>query len=699
MGNPINDKLYAGRQDFCVAALTGVLGSGFEELNQLISSKERLMAAVRPPQVIAETIPAINAKGQDSEQVRKEAIQRNLFYRKYSICHTYADKYYAPFKVLKYNTALWLYTFRFFINEIRNDNSIPFELRGKVLEEKVQGLIANNYSAHISKDGVVCGEYKPIQEQLHPYLFDIFHQRIEWEHLYDEIYSTPDFLNEKQELTIEDKKHLASIFFHSDSYFYNCVDIIKTEMLQSDYYLYCMFNWHLDIFLRAYGMPIHVINGEVGQNDELYIEHNNLFDVVQLIANIIKGYHKSKDLQGEKEGCRICIDSLRNSFEAKYLQERFSAFYLVNVSNKDIYATIEQNISNNNKQLDAERLKLIYKATCQLYKQEASSEANKGGLAMHDVDTCIANAEIHITYRQYNEQSIQTAPARFYYLAEQWMKYATLIQRPGLFTPDTDERCMQIAYTAKYNSGCISRQVGAVITNQDGSIRTIGWNDPPYGQIPCALRDIRNLLQDPEWHLPPQSLRASYSDFELGGEIKNDGKVIEDPTMLVYRDSQKNFSQQVNDEYRKIVIEKQSNIDALPCSFCFKDFHTKWITKEAGNPFHQRAIHAEENAMMQMVKYGGESLKGGVIYVTASPCEICSKKLYQIGVRKIIFIDPYPGIARNQVIANGLLRPELINYEGVYGATYFKLYSHFIDYKDELKICGLEVPALKGKKE
>lgn len=692
MGNPINDKLYAGRQDFCVVALTGVLGSGFEELNQLISSKERLMAAVRPPQVIAETIPAINAKGQDSEQVRKEAIQRNLFYRKYSICHTYADKYYAPFKVLKYNTALWLYTFRFFINEISNDNSIPFELRGKVLEEKVQGLIANNYSAHISKDGVVCKEYKPIQEQLHPYLFDIFHQRIEWEHLYDEINSTPDFLNEKQELTIEDKKHLASIFFHSDSYFYNCVDIIKTEMLQSDYYLYCMFNWHLDIFLRAYGMPIHVINGEVGQNDELYIEHNNLFGVVQLIANIIKGYHKSKDLQGEKEGCRICIDSLRNSFEAKYLQERFSAFYLVNVSNKDIYATIEQNISNNNKQLDAERLKLIYKATCQLYKQEASSEANKGGLAMHDVDTCIANAEIHITYRQYNEQSIQTAPARFYYLAEQWMKYATLIQRPGLFTPDTDERCMQIAYTAKFNSGCISRQVGAVITNQDGSIRTIGWNDPPYGQVPCSLRDIRDISSLQQEQIPHFNLCTSYSDFELGGKFEEDGRFKEDLTMSIYDDSKKNFVQKVRSEFAKIPNEYLENIDTLPYPLCFKKCHTTWITKEAGNSFHQRAIHAEENAMMQMVKYGGESLKGGVIYVTASPCEICSKKLYQIGVRKIIYIDPYPGIARNQVIENGFLRPELMYYEGVYGATYFKLYSHFIDYKDELEICGLGFP-------
>ena len=103
--------------------------------------------------------------------------------------------------------------------------------------------------------------------------------------------------------------------------------------------------------------------------------------------------------------------------------------------------------------------------------------------------------------------------------------------------------------------------------------------------------------------------------------------------------------------------------------------------------------------MMQMVRYGGESLRGGIIYVTASPCEICSKKLYQIGVRKIVYIDPYPGIAPWQVISSGFLRPDLVYYEGVYGASYFKLYSHFIDYKDELKVRGIVFPPQPAHKE
>ena len=90
--------------------------------------------------------------------------------------------------------------------------------------------------------------------------------------------------------------------------------------------------------------------------------------------------------------------------------------------------------------------------------------------------------------------------------------------------------------------------------------------------------------------------------------------------------------------------------------------------------------------MLQMAKYGGQPLKNGIIYVTASPCELCCKKLYQIGVRKIVYIDPYPGISRQNIIRNGFKRPALKLFQGAYGPTYFKLYQPFMSYKDELSI-------------
>ena len=690
MGNIINEKLYQERKDFCVVALTGVLGSGFEELTEVMSDPAKLLSSVRTPTNIKKSFKQESV----GEEREKKAVQQNLFYRKYDICYNYAKACYAPYKILKYNNVLWLYTLKLFVNEIEDADKQNQECANN-LKEKVQKLIKQNYSPYFYKENSIYSKYK---EDLKDTSTNILNDLdVKWEELYTIIRDIPNFTRNNDNLYAKDHNSLAEFFF-GNNYFCTFCKNIREKMLSFDYYLYCLFHWRLGIFIRAYKDPLHTINGKEGISDEIYKEHHNLFGVVQLISTIIKEYHKNNDLQDKEKGCRICIDSLRNSFEAKYLQERFSAFYLVNVFsplNENIRYIINNNIDKNNscQGYDNDRLNAIKEATYELYKKEAKSEAKDGCLAMHDVDTCVANAEIHIAYRPFKNKN--ESVAKFYYIAEQWMKYATLIQRPGLLTPDTDERCMQIAYTAKFNSGCISRQVGAVITNQDGSIRTIGWNDPPYGQVPCSLRDIRNLQKLDREQKIEKELSSSYSNFELGGTFDEKGKFTEDQTMCIYESSSKNFIQKVQYELNKISDDELQKIEALPYPYCFKQCHTEWYEKEAGNSFHQRAIHAEENAMMQMVKYGGEALKGGVIYVTASPCEICSKKLYQIGVRKIIYIDPYPGIARQQVIESGLLRPELINYEGVYGATYFKLYSHFIDYKDELQICGLRFPKKK----
>ncbi len=48
---------------------------------------------------------------------------------------------------------------------------------------------------------------------------------------------------------------------------------------------------------------------------------------------------------------------------------------------------------------------------------------------------------------------------------------------------------MQLAFSAKLNSGCISRQVGAVVTDDNYSIKSVGWNSTPEGQTPCLLRN------------------------------------------------------------------------------------------------------------------------------------------------------------------------------------------------------------------
>ena len=118
------------------------------------------------------------------------------------------------------------------------------------------------------------------------------------------------------------------------------------------------------------------------------------------------------------------------------------------------------------------------------------------------------------------------------------------------------------------------------------------------------------------------------------------------------------------------MAEKNQNTDACKCD---------------KNQVHTRSLHAEENAFLQISKYGGEGIKDGTLYSTASPCELCSKKAYQLGIKRIVYIDPYPGTAQEQILLSGLYPPKVELFKGAIGSAYNKLYEPIISYKDELK--------------
>nr|WP_284732708.1 hypothetical protein [Larsenimonas rhizosphaerae] len=211
---------------------------------------------------------------------------------------------------------------------------------------------------------------------------------------------------------------------------------------------------------------------------------------------------------------------------------------------------------------------------------------------------------------------------------------------------------MQIAYTAKTNSGCISRQVGAVVTDKNKSVKAVGWNDVPHGQVPCALRSTEKAINGFD--------KIEYSEFERNNkEFRDVVKVIDD-------------------KYKN----KKELMKGRNPSYCFKDI--KNVLDGKGNQVHTRSLHAEENAFLQISKYGGAGVEGGFLYTTASPCELCAKKAYQLGVSKIVFIDPYPGITTDHILANGDNSPELVQFRGAVGKGYFQLYEQTLPYKDEL---------------
>ena len=54
-----------------------------------------------------------------------------------------------------------------------------------------------------------------------------------------------------------------------------------------------------------------------------------------------------------------------------------------------------------------------------------------------------------------------------------------------------------------------------------------------------------------------------------------------------------------------------------------------------------RAIHAEQNAIVQAAK-AGISIDEATIYVTCQPCILCAKMIVNSGIKKVIFKGDYP---------------------------------------------------------
>jgi tRNA(Arg) A34 adenosine deaminase TadA len=119
--------------------------------------------------------------------------------------------------------------------------------------------------------------------------------------------------------------------------------------------------------------------------------------------------------------------------------------------------------------------------------------------------------------------------------------------------------------------------------------------------------------------------------------------------------------------------------------FCFRDAYNDHIGEN--NQVHTRSLHAEENAFLQLSLNGIQMPKDAVLYSTASPCELCSKKAFQLGVSRIIYVDPYPGISQDHILASGQddRRPIVVLFSGAIGEAYHRLYQPMMPFKDELQ--------------
>ncbi len=381
--------------------------------------------------------------------------------------------------------------------------------------------------------------------------------------------------------------------------------------------------------------------------------------VINRLAKMIRRMHEF-----DQKPTRIVIDALRNPFEILYFRERFSAFYTISVTTK--HKTRYEKLSEKG---------ISHKEAIKIDEAEKAKKDFSSSYQQIDVDRCIELSDIFLTHDG-------TPADQNRDLKNQIARYIALILHPGLVPPSPMERVMQIANTAKLNSGCLSRQVGAAVTDKYFSVKAIGWNTVAEGQTPCSLRNLYDLINKED--------DDAYSEFE-----KNDEKfrLFAKGLKLAY-DSKDNNGD----------MDDKKALKALGRPYCFKDLYTTSYSKHRGNQVHTRSLHAEENAFLQLAKYGSQGIKDGLLFTTASCCELCGKKAYQLGVRKIYYIDTYPGITEDHILKCGTNSPDMELFHGAIGSAYIALYEPFLPLKDEIKeLSGIDPKSpldyLRGEKD
>lgn len=228
-------------------------------------------------------------------------------------------------------------------------------------------------------------------------------------------------------------------------------------------------------------------------------------------------------------------------------------------------------------------------------------------------------------------------------------RFLNLILGTQVITPTRAETAMYAAASAASNSACLSRQVGAAVTDEAGEVLAIGWNDVPR---PFGDLYVTDLVNDANGD---QDKRC----WNYGGKCHNDEE---------------------KDQLAAHVIEAlapylRDDLRAEAASAVARNKKLRGLIE------FSRAIHAEMHAVLTALRQKGDRVRGGKIFVTTYPCHGCARHLVAAGIKEIYFIEPYKKSLAVKLHGDALTESEqavdkvrLIPYDGVAPTRYLSLF-------------------------
>lgn len=239
-----------------------------------------------------------------------------------------------------------------------------------------------------------------------------------------------------------------------------------------------------------------------------------------------------------------------------------------------------------------DRVSKKYNYNQQGFYDDDSRDSNENIENGQQISLCYQMADVVVL----NEKTLHTDSDDYNDFNKIIGRYINMFEGKESFVPTEDETLMTMAYTNSWRSSCTQRKVGALIRDDYGNVFSSGYNEVPSSERSCK---------------------------------KEYGKC-----------------------YRKYLRDKfNSQVDEILNDSSQKEDVKQLFKKEFKILDYCRALHAEENAIVNVARLGVSfPMERATLYTTTYPCNLCANKIAQVGIKNIVYFEPYPMEEAKQIL-------------------------------------------------
>ncbi|MYF06796.1 MAG: hypothetical protein F4233_02725 [Rhodospirillaceae bacterium] len=349
---------------------------------------------------------------------------------------------------------------------------------------------------------------------------------------------------------------------------------------------------------------------------------------------------KIKELRNIKQKSKVAIivDSFKHPAEVELMRTVYEQSFLL----IGVYCDQESRLGRlENKYYQAEPDKIV-EFMDRDEKDQSNNEGQQVKKGFHLSDFFLDNSA-----------TITSGQVRKY--DQDLQRFVEIMEGGSLIRPSAAESAMYAAYSAAQRSSCLSRQVGAAVTNENGEVISTGTNEvPAYGggvyhdghrnedsrcfrwkwweklsetvpkhlQVPlCHNTRKKNELKEEISRWMKMNLPDKMADF-IFSEAEDEG-------LNLSPDDREKFLDKASKFFEELHEAKEENnflLNGIPGIGDLIEF--------------SRSIHAEMDAVLSAARLG-VPLHNGSLYVTTYPCHNCARHLVAAGVKEVRFLEPY----------------------------------------------------------